>query len=99
MLRRLDVRLGAKLPDFILAKELNTGVYVINLSSNVALNSNVPNEFGLVRMFHIIILKFLGVKRSCIFLRMRGKSWVLKLGNVSLLNMVKMNSAIIFLSN
>ena len=46
-------------------------------------------------MFLMIILESLGVKPLYMFLRMKGQSWMLKLGSVSSLVMVKMNLAIV----
>ena len=85
----------AKLSDSFWAEALNTAAYVINLSPVVALDGDVLTEFGLVRMFLMIILDSLGVKSLYMFLRMKGQSLMLKLGSVSSLVMVKMNLVIV----
>lgn len=84
----------AKLSDSFWAEALNIASYVINLSHIFSLDGDIPNLFGLVRMFLKIGWECSVVRSLCMFLRMRDQSCMLKLDCVSSLVMVKLNLTI-----
>ena len=76
---------------------LNTVTCVINLSPVVALDGDVPNRVWFDKDVSYDHLKVFGVKLVCMFQKMRGRNWMLKLSNVSSLVMVKMSLDIAFM--
>lgn len=82
----------------ILAEALTTVIHLINLSYAIAFNGDVAARVWSGKNVSYNDLKgFLGAKPLRMFLRMRGQSCMLKLGDISFLIMVKINLAIISL--